>query len=159
MSTDLLSWSNDPALARQPWKSCSTRIPVATRSYRVGSGVLCSIGIGLYQPTIKWLNCLGLTLIRFRSNPMFAGRYESCMEAESQVGFTSIRSPNWPSTPHTRLQNYHSPRILNPQKSRQPTLPHKITQEPIFYTLQDSENPKCLIILATISTLVIIRIL
>ena len=71
----------------------------------------------------------------------------------------STRSPDWPRTPTQGFKTTIAPAFLNPQKSRQPTLPHKITQKPIIYTLQDTENPKCLIIPATISTLLIIRIL
>ena len=78
------------------------------------------------------LGCLGLALVHFRSNPTFAGKYESCMEAASQIGFTSIGSPDWPRTPTQGFKTTIAPAFLNPQKSHQPTLQHKITQEPIL---------------------------
>jgi len=64
-----------------------------------------------------------------------------------------------PGLPHKASKPALSPHLLYPQKSHQPTLPHKIIQEPALYILQYIENQICLIIPAATSTVSIQTIL
>ena len=107
-----------------------------------------------------WLSCLSLNLIRLSSNPMFAGEYESCMKAESGWFHKVSGRLIGPRLPQMASKLPSPPLFLIPRNHINLLYHIKLpTQEPTLYTLQDSENPKCLIIPATMSTLLIIIIL
>ena len=106
-----------------------------------------------------WLGCLSLTLIRMsfirrlpdNTVPLWKWR----VRLVSQVSGPLIGS----GFPHKASKLPSSPLFLISKNHINPTLLQKITQELIFYTLQNSENQICLTISATISTVLILLII